>query len=148
MKGFPDLPPIWLVLFLVLNWALARVVPGFQTGPVTGALSWGLIAIGLGLIGWAAFWFWRRKTTIEPHHDPQALIIEGPFRISRNPIYLGMIVILLGSVIGRGQPLGLGLVAVFIYVLTARFAKPEEARLRAAFGVEAKNYIASTKRWL
>jgi hypothetical protein len=112
MKGFPDLPPLWLILFLGLNWAFAQVLPGLAVSGAMGVASWALIVAGLSLIVWAAVWFWRRKTTIEPHHDPQALIVEGPFRVSRNPIYLGLLIILLGSVVGRGQPFGLVLVAV------------------------------------
>ncbi len=147
MKGFPDLPPIWLVAFLVLNWAVALVLPGWSSGLLEGA-SWALIGLGLGLIGWSAYWFWRRRTTIEPHHMPGALIVEGPFRISRNPIYLALLIILLGAVIGRGQPLCLILVALFYRVLSARFVRPEEDALRAAFGAEADSYMARTRRWL
>ncbi len=148
MKGFPDLPPLWLILFLGLNWAFAQVLPGLAVSGAMGVASWALIVAGLSLIVWAAVWFWRRKTTIEPHHDPQALIVEGPFRVSRNPIYLGLLIILLGSVVGRGQPFGLVLVALFFWVLDRRFAAPEEARLRAAFGVEAEAYLQATRRWI
>ena len=148
MKGFPDLPPLWLVLFLVLNWGFAKAGPTLHVGTTSTVLSWGLIGIGLGLIGWSAFWFWRRKTTIEPHHAPQKLIVEGPYSLSRNPIYLGMAIILLGAIIGRGQPLCLILLATFVWVLTRRFIIPEEAALRAAFGAPAEQYLAATRRWL
>ena len=148
MKGFPDLPPLWLALFLVLNYGVARVVPGVPVGAATGGLSWVLIGAGLLLIGWSALWFWRRKTTIEPHHTPQALIVEGPYRLSRNPIYLALAMILLGAVIGRGQPLSILLLPAFIYVLNRRFIIPEEQALRGAFGAEAEAYIASTRRWI
>ncbi|MEM9583675.1 MAG: isoprenylcysteine carboxylmethyltransferase family protein [Pseudomonadota bacterium] len=148
MKGFPDLPPIWLVLFLVLNWAVSQLVPGFPVGLYTTSLSWALIGIGLALILWAAFWFWRRKTTIEPHHAPGVLIKEGPFRISRNPIYLAMVIILMGAIFGRGQPISLILLPVFVYILTRRFVIPEEAALRTAFGSDADAYLAQTRRWI
>ncbi len=147
MKGFPDLPPIWLVVFLVLNGAVASWLPGWS-GSVLDVLSWGLIGLGLVVIGWSALWFWRRKTTIEPHHVPGALIVEGPFRLSRNPIYLALLIILLGAVIGRGQPLSLIFVVLFYWVLSTRFVAPEEEALRAAFGAEADSYMAQTRRWL
>ena len=111
-------------------------------------LSWGLICVGLGLIGWAAFWFWRRKTTIEPHHAPGTLIVEGPFRLSRNPIYLAMVIILMGAIFGRGQPLSLILIPTFVVILHVRFVLPEEAGLRKAFGEAAEAYISATRRWL
>lgn len=147
MKGFPDLPPLWLVLFLVLNWAVASVLGGW-TSLVLSTLSWGLIVLGLALIGWSAFWFWQRKTTIEPHHAPGALIVEGPFRLSRNPIYLALLIILLGAVIGRGQPLCLVFVGLFYWVLVVRFVQPEEAALQQAFGPAAEAYFSNTRRWL
>lgn len=148
MKGFPDLPPIWLVVFLVLNWAIARIVPGFPVGVYTTSLSWLMILIGLALIAWSAFWFWRRKTTIEPHHEPTKLIKEGPFRISRNPIYLAFVIILMGAIFGRGQPLSLVLLPIFVVILSTRFVIPEEDGLRKAFGEEAEAYIKATRRWL
>jgi len=147
MKNFPDLPPIWLLGFLALNWVFARAIPGNPGAPVLNVLSWGLIGLGLLLILWAAFWFWRRKTTIEPHHEPDVLIAEGPFRFSRNPIYLAMLMILLGAVIGRGQPLCLILLPFFYGILMRRFVFPEEEMLRRRFGSEAETYLASTRRW-
>ncbi|GFE63645.1 methyltransferase family protein [Litoreibacter roseus] len=148
MKGFPDLPPLWLLLFLALNWAIAKAIPGNPGSRFLDTLSWGLIGIGLLLIGWSALWFWRRKTTIEPHHTPDALIVEGPYKVSRNPIYLAFVIILIGAVIGRGQPLNLVLVPFFFGVLSRRFVLPEEAALRAAFGDEATLYFERTRRWL
>lgn len=148
MKGFPDLPPVWLVAFLILNWGVSKLLPGFPVGVFTANLGLSLIVIGLALIGWSAFWFWRRKTTIEPHHAPKTLIVEGPYRLSRNPIYLAMVIILLGSVFGRGQPLSLILIPTFVVILTVRFILPEEAALRKAFGDAADAYLKATRRWL
>lgn len=108
-----------------------------------------LIAVsGLVLIGWSAFWFWRKKTTIEPHHQPGTLIIEGPYRLSRNPIYLGMVAILVGQVIWLGALLPVLLPPALLWILTERFAKREETALIAAFGDEAHTYLAATRRWL
>lgn len=148
MKGFPDLPPLWLLLFLALNWVISTVIPGNPSAPVLDVLGWGLIGLGLVVIAWSGIWFWRKKTPIEPHHTPKALIVEGPYRLSRNPIYLGMAVILAGSIIGRGQPLCLILLPFFIGTLTRRFILPEEAMMREAFGEAAEAYLNKTRRWI
>lgn len=148
MKGFPDLPPIWLVGFLILNWVISTIIPGNPSAPVLVWVGGPLIVAGVIVIAWSAFWFWRKKTTIEPHHAPQSLIVEGPYRVSRNPIYLAMIIILLGAVIWGGQPVGLILVPLFFGILTRRFVLPEEAGLRAAFGEDAETYLSRTRRWL
>lgn len=149
MKGFPDLPPLWLLAFMVAAWLTARLVPVAQAS--SGALQTigTLVAVaGFAIIAWSAFWFWQKKTTIEPHHKPGTLIVEGPYRLSRNPIYLGMIVILAGQVIWLGALLPLILPPILLLILTARFAKPEEAALLDAFGDEGRAYLAATRRWL
>lgn len=149
LKGFPDMPPIWLLGAMAVAWILDRGLPLVELfGPLYRGLGLLLIAAGLGLIGWSAWWFWRKRTTIEPHHRPTRLIVEGPYRISRNPIYLGMVVILAGWVAALGSLSPVILVPVFFGVIARRFIAPEEAVLREIFGAEAQRYLAGTRRWL
>jgi protein-S-isoprenylcysteine O-methyltransferase Ste14 len=149
VKGFPDLPPLWLLLGLALAWLLAEYLPLVQLfGPVYQAVGLGLSGLGVALIFWSAWWFRAKRTTIEPHHAPSALIVEGPYRLSRNPIYLGLLAILTGAVAWHGALSPLPLPFAFYWILTDRFIRPEEAALREAFGPEADRYIAETRRWL
>ncbi len=149
MKGFPDLPPIWLAGFCILAWALARYFPfAYLGGPVLQAIGAALSIAGIGMILWSGMWFMRKKTTIEPHETPTSLIIEGPYRVSRNPIYLGMVAILAGLVLWYGALSGVILPGIFVSVLSLRFIQPEEDGLREAFGAEAEAYMAATRRWL
>lgn len=149
MKGFPDLPPLWMLAFMGVAWALARFAPiGVVPSGALQVAGTGVAVAGLGLIFWSAWWFWRKKTTIEPHHAPGTLIVEGPYRLSRNPIYLGMVGILTGQVIWFGALSGVVLPLLLLWVLTARFAKPEEAALLEAFGEEGRAYLVATRRWL
>jgi protein-S-isoprenylcysteine O-methyltransferase Ste14 len=149
LKGFPDLPPIWLLLGLGLVWFLGTHLPLVRLfGPVWQAAGVLVAVAGLALILWAALWFWRKRTTIEPHHDPSALIVEGPYRLSRNPIYLGMLAILTGAVLWQGALSPVPVPVAFAAILTRRFILPEEAALRRAFGPEAERYIRATRRWL
>jgi len=149
MKRFPDLPPLWMLAFMGVAWGLARLIPVIHaaSGVLQGA---GIVLAGAGiaLIGWSAFWFWRKKTTIEPHHTPGTLIIEGPYRLSRNPIYLGMVAILTGQVLWLGAVSPVILPPLLLLILTIRFAKPEEAALIATFGDEGQAYLSATRRWL
>ena len=149
MKGFPDLPPLWLLAFLVLAWLLDRGLPLVEMfGPVFRGAGALIGAAGFAGIFWSAMWFLRKKTTIEPHHDPGVLIVEGPYRFSRNPIYLGMLAILTGYVLWLGTLSPVLLPFAFFWVLTARFVEPEEEALRRAFGAEAHTYLNATRRWL
>ena len=133
----------------MLAWALARFVPFmYLGGPALQAIGAALSIAGIGLIFWSAMWFLRKKTTIEPHESPTTLIVEGPYRVSRNPIYLGMVAILAGVVLWYGALSGVILPGIFVSVLSLRFIQPEEDGLRAAFGAEAEAYLSTTRRWL
>lgn len=149
MKGFPDLPPLWLFAFMAAAWGIAQAVP--PSGANSDLMRIGgriCVGVGLGVIFWSAWWFWRKRTTIEPHHTPGTLIVEGPYRLSRNPIYLGLVLILWGYSCGLGSVLALVLTPIFIIVLTRRFAIPEERALVEAFGAEGEAYLAATRRWI
>ncbi len=146
MKGFPDLPPIWALGTAIAIYLLARFLPLLRfEWPILAALFfWG----GLALIFWSAIWFWRKETPIEPHHAPRALIIEGPYRLNRNPIYTGLTILLFGYALGQGGLSGLLPVAIFPFIITQRFVLGEEAALRTAFGPEAEEWITETRRWI
>ena len=116
-------------------------------GAWADALGWLLVAGGLALIGWAALWFRRKRTSIEPREVPRALIVEGPYRVNRNPIYAGMALILLGAGLVLGALSSVVLAFAFPFIITRRFVIGEEAALREAFGAEADAYIARTRRW-
>ena len=149
LNGFPDLPPIWLLLGLALVWFHGTHLPLVRIfGPVWQAAGLCVALAGFALILWAALWFRRKRTTIEPHHAPTALIVEGPYRLSRNPIYLGMLAILTGAVLWQGTLGPLPVPFAFAAILTRRFILPEEAALRRTFGPEAERYMQATRRWL
>lgn len=147
LKGFPDLPPIWLLATMALSWGLGRV-PVPSLGGLGHAVGGVLIAAALGLILWSAWFFWRKRTPIEPHHAPKALIVEGPYRVSRNPIYLALLIIAAGFALRQGGLLAVLPVPILFFVLDRRFAAPEEAGLRAVFGPDAERYLTATRRWL
>lgn len=146
--SFPDLPPIWGLGILLAAIAIGRLVwPGPFTSPIYAYLGILLALVGFALIIWAAFWFRRKRTPILPGDMPKTLIVEGPFRLNRNPIYTAMTLIVIGGTFIRGGPAGLIVAAIYPVLITRRFILAEEAGLRAAFGSEADSYIARTRRW-
>ena len=144
-RDFPDLPPVWAAGTAVVQAALAWLLPlaGFEATWLAGLLA----ATGIGLVAWAALWFHRKRTTIEPRERPVRLIVEGPFRINRNPIYTGMWLLLLGWGVWLGAVSALVPPLLFPSLIARRFIAGEEASLREAFGAEADRYIARTRRW-
>ena len=144
-RDFPDLPPVWAAGTLGLQCIAAWLVP--IRGFAADRIGWFLVAAGLGLVGWAALKFRRHRTTIEPRETPAHLIVEGPFRINRNPIYTGIALAVIGGTFIWGGPAGMIVAALYPLLVTRRFILPEEAALRAAFGEKAESYIARTRRW-
>lgn len=147
MKGFPDVPAIWLLATMLVSFLLG-LLPGPSVGALSAAVGAVLIVASLILIGWSALWFKRKHTSIEPHDQPKALIVEGPYRLSRNPIYLALLAIALGYALRQDAIWAFLPVAGLFWVLDRRFASVEETRLRQAFGPEADAYIAQTRRWM
>lgn len=143
------LPPVILLIAILLMTALHVVVPGGQifTGlwRLTGALP---IAAGLILNIWADHLFERAGTSVKPFDPSVVLILNGPFRITRNPMYLGMTLVLTGVAIGLGSWLPWIVVPLFLRVITVRFITPEERKLKEAFGVPYVAYRARVRRWI
>jgi len=147
MKGFPDLPPIWMAGFGAAQWLLGYATP-VSSDPAVRWLGGLTVLLGLVLVFWAARQFMRHKTPIEPHHEPKTLIETGPFKFTRNPIYVAMVVILVGWTLWIGVVVGLLLVPLFRWIINVRFVQIEEAALRRQFGPAADAYIDRTQRWV
>lgn len=146
MKPTLDYPPVWLIAFMAAAWGIAQF-----HAPFGDTLLWAgrvLIGAGLAMMIWAAIAFRRARTTIVPHAPPSALVDTGPFRLSRNPIYLADLVVLAGWCVSLGAPLAIVLIAPFAWVLHSRFILPEEARLSEHLGQAYDTYCARVRRWI
>ncbi|MGI9367717.1 MAG: methyltransferase family protein [Ruegeria sp.] len=145
-----DLPPVWLLGFAVLAWAQEWYFSlGLSLdGGFTDLLSGVLIGGGVILAVLAVAEFRRHKTTVIPHQTPSALIQSGIFKRSRNPIYVGDVLILAGLILRFDAVLSLVLVPIFVWVLERRFIVPEENRLRRTFRADFARYERQTRRWV
>lgn len=149
MKGFPDLPPIWWAGSIAIIYAAKWALPDLHwDAAILNVISRILFITALLIIAWSGVWFWRKKTPIEPHHTPKTLIVEGPYRVSRNPIYLALVLLTVSSAIGHGSIVGLVCSILLWAILDRRFAAKEEDLLRQTFGQNAEEYFVATKRWL
>ncbi|MCG7519148.1 isoprenylcysteine carboxylmethyltransferase family protein [Ruegeria sp. Ofav3-42] len=145
-----DIPPVWLLGFAVLAWLQARHMPmrlSLDSG-FTDLLSGFLIGGGVILIALAITEFRRHRTTIIPHETPTSLVQSGIFKRSRNPIYVGDVLILAGLILRFDAVLSLVLVPVFVWILERRFILPEEDRLRRTFRADFARYERQTRRWI
>jgi len=143
------MPPSWLVLFLVITYFQSRWFNplGFESA-WSRLAGWGLVLIGLLLMFWAAAQFLRHKTSVVPRRIPDALIARGPYRISRNPIYLADATVLLGFALIMGSLIGVILVPIYMKLIEIRFIRGEERGLATQFPAEFAAFAARTRRWL
>jgi len=148
-KNVVDMPPVWLLAFLAAVWVQARWFnPAEYAGTASYVVGWLLILLGLGIATISIAMFRRHKTTVIPRNTPSAMITAGPYRYSRNPIYLADAFILLGFIVLKGSVLGLIFLPVFMLVIQSRFIHGEEAGLAAEFPDEFKAFCGSTRRWI
>ncbi len=145
-----DLPPVWLVGFAALAWVQARVLPmGLSlNGAVTDLLSGILVGGGIILAIMAVVEFRRHRTSVLPHETPSTMVQSGIYRRSRNPIYLGDVLILAGLILRFDAVLSLVLLPIFVWLLERRFIIPEEDRLRRTFRADFARYERKTRRWI
>ncbi|MCF6262088.1 MAG: isoprenylcysteine carboxylmethyltransferase family protein [Xanthomonadales bacterium] len=142
-------PPLWLLLSFVSMWALDKWLPllDLWEKPINHIGS-AFIIIGLVLNGWAAARFLLVKTGLIPFTPVTSLVKTGPFRISRNPMYLGMLSIALGAAILFGSLSPFAVLPIFFIIIRNRFVIPEEAMLEQVLGAPYLEFKAETRRWL
>lgn len=141
-------PPILLVALLGASVALSRIVPLSVSGFQIPALGWGLVVLALAVDVWVFVLFSRHKTNIRPDRAASAIVTSGPFSFSRNPIYVGNALILLGGVFITGSLWFGGASILFIVLVTELAIKPEERHMAARFGDGWDAYAAHVRRWL
>ena len=145
-----DIPPVWLGVFLLIAWTQASLYPmGLSLGGPWADFAGGLlVGAGVILIVLAAAEMRRQRTTIVPHRDANQLVTGGIFSRTRNPIYLGDALILLGLILRWDAVLSLPLVPIFVWLIERRFVLPEEDRLRRKFRADFARYCNKTRRWV
>ena len=114
------------------------------------ALAFALFGAGvaIGLAG--VYEFWKQKTTVDPTKPEKAssIVTSGIYQYTRNPMYLGMAVGLLGGVFYTGNFMIIGGVLFFMWYMTTFQIKPEEEILKAHFGEPYRHYLHEVRRWL
>lgn len=143
------LPPVILLTFLLLQIGLHTLFPiaEWLRPPATyGGAA--LIAVGIAIVAGPALAFVRARTTIIPFKESDALVTGGMYRVTRNPMYLGMLSILLGVATLCGTVSPLVVAALFVPVLNVRVIRHEEAMLTERFGREYETYLKTVRRWL
>jgi protein-S-isoprenylcysteine O-methyltransferase Ste14 len=144
-------PPLAVLLLGASMWGAARWLPaaGFEL-PGRSYVALGLAAAGLVLALVATLEFRRARTTINPLNPSaaSALVVSGVYRYSRNPIYLGDMLILLGWAVFLANAVALLLAPLFVLYIDRFQIVPEERALERLFGDAYADYKVKVRRWL
>ena len=144
-------PPLVWMVFAGLAWWLGDLLPAltFDWGSLKALAALCTLA-GMAIAGAALFGFRKHHTTVNPHHPEKTreLVVDGVYRFSRNPMYLGLTLLLTGFCFWLGNPLGFLAVPPFIAYLTRFQVMPEERLLAARFGDSYTAYCHRVRRWI
>lgn len=149
--NFPWPPLLYGAAFvaaILLDHMVGRVPVAVMTGPLTW-LAGGLTAVfALTLDIWAVRTLMEFHTTIMPHRCACRLVTTGPFRFTRNPIYLGYTLMMIALGLLTGNPWFFLAAPAAAVATTLMAIRCEEMHLLARFGVDFERYCRRTRRWI
>lgn len=145
-------PPFYFASAFVAGMLLDRWVPlpllDAQWTPVRLAGSYGLMAAAMMAGGWAILRFLRHHTPVIPGRTAQAMVTDGPYRVTRNPMYVGLFVLYAGLSLRTNLLWPLLLAPLLWALLNYRIIAGEERHLTERFGAAYVEYCRRVRRWL
>lgn len=143
------LPPAYFLIALVVTIVVARVSRGWSVANLAVNVMGGVLLVaGLAINLVADKAFKSSGTTVKPFEESSALVTSGVFRFSRNPMYVGIVLMLVGVSLLNGSIIGLIPALLLAVFLDRRFIRAEEMMLAEKFGDAWQTYAAQTRRWL
>jgi len=144
-------PPLVALAGALIMWVIATQLAAWQViFPLQNVLGYALIALGLAMDIVALLAFSKAKTSVTPLAPEKAsqLVTSGLYRITRNPMYLGLLLILTGIAVLLGSPVNILVLVGFVAYITQFQIKPEEERLEQMFGEDFRTFKQRVRRWL
>jgi protein-S-isoprenylcysteine O-methyltransferase Ste14 len=151
-SGVRVYPPVLFVAGIaagyLLEWLRPLPLGGEALRPGLRAAGFGALALWLAFDGWALALLLRAGTSPNPMRATTALVTEGPYRISRNPIYVGYVLLQIGIAFLKGSSWLLATLVPVVVLLDRFVVRREERYLEATFGDAYREYRARVRRWL
>jgi protein-S-isoprenylcysteine O-methyltransferase Ste14 len=144
-------PPLLFVVCLGAAGLVQFVKPiaiapySFPTGLIAGGVA---ILAGAALGIWGIWTLWMHRTPVEPGHMPSRVVTSGPFRFSRNPLYIALTTVALGIALMVNSAWFLAAAVVLVLLIDRIVVRREEAAIRRKFGAEYDAYVSRVRRWL
>lgn len=144
-------PVLQVIIIAAAMYGVSKLFPEL-TFTLTGSqwLASMFVIIGLIIIMMGVLEFKKAQTTVNPHTPEKSasLVISGIYKLTRNPMYLGMLFILLGWAFYLSNAVSFILLPVFIIYISRFQIKPEERFIMHKFGDEYRAYMNTVRRWL
>lgn len=144
-------PPLVLLIFAIAMWFVVPLTePLYIAMGVRIGIAALLVVVGEGISLAGIIWFRRAKTTINPFKvsKASALVTDGVYRFTRNPMYLGMVLTLVGWCVFLSSLITLFFVPLFVLYINRFQIIPEEQALTSIFGDKYAEYKNKVRRWI
>ena len=144
-------PPIVTLVLALAMWGISRFTPTLEVNAIFRVVAAVLVALVGGAFTAAGVTAFRRaNTTLDPTKPEAAasLITSGIYRVTRNPMYVGLLFILIGWTVFLRAPWAMVGPVAFVAYMTRFQIAPEERALASTFGEAYASYKARVRRWL
>ena len=143
-------PPIVAILVAAMMWLASRVPALRLEIPARRMIAASLAMLGVAVAVAGVLSFRRAQTTVNPlkPESTSSLVVSGVYRVSRNPMYVGMLLVLLGWAVLLSNMLVLAIVPAFVLYMNRFQIGPEETVLARMFGGEYETYRSHVRRWI
>lgn len=151
LGGHPQVPvpaPLIVLFFVLLAEFVEVHLPLVVNHPTLFYLGWSAILLASVVMLWCFLLFYRARTTIMPANPVKRLVLSGPYRYSRNPMYLALALFHVGYATATGNPWGWITLLPALAMIEFMVIRPEERYLRRQFGNDYEVYATKVRRWI
>jgi protein-S-isoprenylcysteine O-methyltransferase Ste14 len=129
------------------RWLLELAVDPGGRGRWQSDAGWSLVTLGFALMAWGLVTLVRHRTTFHPDRDASRLVVAGPYRHSRNPIYLGLTGVYAGAALLANTLWAILLLPLVLIIVRTQVVGREERYLARTFGEDYSEYCRRVRRW-
>ena len=148
IRNVVDFPPLWTLAAIGCGVLLHSIIPVSIQFPMIVNIGIIICMMSFSLMIWCAATLYFSKTPMLPHNDAESLVTHGPYRWSRNPIYLADLILVASSALMFQTLWPILFVPVLYVILRIRFVIPEEEMLKVHFPEAFRVWSENTRRWI